>query len=220
MLHFEQYVPANAEDGAPVVVLLHGRGSNEQDLMGLRQGFPANAIVVTPRAPFSGAEWGYGGGWAWYQFLGGTNPERESFEASVAAVKELIQALPDLLPVTPGPVIVGGFSQGGTTSLGFALQHPALVDGLLMFSGFLPSHPNVRATPETVAGTRFFWGHGAQDPMIPYANGVAGRAALAAAGADLTVGDYQIGHTISPNELRDAGAWLATFAASAKQGAV
>jgi phospholipase/carboxylesterase len=215
MLQFEQYVPADAKDGAPVVVLLHGRGSNEQDLMGLRQGLPRGAIVVTPRAPFSGATWGYGGGWAWYQFLGGTNPEPKSFEASVAAVKELIDALPELLPVKPGPVIVGGFSQGGTTALGYALMNPEAVDGVLMFSGFLPSHPDVRATPETVAGKRFFWGHGTQDPMIPYANGIAGRAALAAAGADLTVGDYQIGHTISPNELRDAGNWLAAFTAPA-----
>lgn len=211
MLQFDKYVPAIAKDGAPVVVLLHGRGSNMDDLMGLQPGLPPDAIVITPQAPFPGAAWGYGGGWAWYRFLGGTNPEPESFERSVAELKELIDTLPEQLPVKPGPIIVGGFSQGGTTALGYALIHPEAVDGVLMFSGFLPSHPAVEANPETVGGMRVFWGHGTQDPMIPFANGIAGREALARAGADLTTGDYPIGHSISPRELQDASRWLAAF---------
>ena len=75
-------------------------------------------------------------------------------------------------------------------------------------SGFLADHPSVAATPETVAGTRFFWGHGLTDPMIPHATGEQGRAALRAAGADLTTGDYPIGHWIEPGELAEASNWL------------
>lgn len=211
MLIFERHVPASVQTGAPVVVLLHGRGSDERDLMGLQSGLPADAIVITPRAPFPGAAWGYGGGWAWYRFLGGTTPEPESFERSVAELQELVAALPDLLAVVPGRVIVDGFSQGGTTALGFALISPGAVGGVLMFSGFLPAHPAVRATPETIGAKRVFWGHGVHDPMIPFDSGVAGREALAQAGADLTTGDYPIGHAISPRELQDASRWLAGF---------
>jgi phospholipase/carboxylesterase len=208
MLLYDQHIPENATDGAPLIVLLHGRGSHKGDLMGLVPGLPPEAIVVAPQAPFPGAPWGYGGGWAWYRFLGGTTPEPSSFEASQEALDEFLRALPDRLPVRPGPIVLGGFSQGGTTGLGYALRHPGAFDGVLLFSGFLADHPSVRVTPDTVAGTRFFWGHGTADPAIPFANARAGRAALVAAGANLEAHDYPIGHWIEPSELTDAGAWL------------
>jgi phospholipase/carboxylesterase len=216
MLLYDQHVPDNATDGAPLIVLLHGRGSHKGDLMGLVPGLPRESIVVTPQAPSPGAPWGYGDGWAWYQFLGGTTPEPTSFEAGQRELDEFLRALPDRLPVRPGPIVLGGFSQGGTSGLAYALRHPGAVDGVLIFSGFLADHPSVRATPETVGGTRFFWGHGTRDPAIPFANARAGRAALSEAGADLETRDYPIGHWIEPTELADAADWLRRlFAASA-----
>jgi len=208
MLQYDRHIPKDAKDGAPLIVLLHGRGSHKGDLMGLQPGLPRDAIVVTPQAPFPGAPWGYGDGWAWYQFLGGTTPEPTSFEAGQEALAQFLGDLPGQLPVRPGPLVLGGFSQGATSSLAYALRNPGQVDGVLVFSGFLPSHPSVRATPETVAGTRFFWGHGTQDPAMPFANGQAGRAALRDAGADVEAHDYPIGHWIEPGELADASTWL------------
>ena len=76
------------------------------------------------------------------------------------------------------------------------------------FSGFLADHPDVRPSPDTVAGTRFFWGHGTLDPMIPFDLARDGRKRLLDAGAELTARDYPIGHGISPDEARDARAWL------------
>ncbi len=208
MLDYDIHIPEHAADGAPVIVLLHGRGSHKGDLMGLRPGLPPGAIVVTPQAPFSGADWGYGGGWAWYRYLGGTRPEPETFLAGQAELEAFLGALPGILPTRPGPLVLGGFSQGATSSLAYALRHPGAFAGVLVFSGFLADHPSVAATPETVAGTRFFWGHGADDPMIPLAHGAAGRAALAAAGVDLAARDYPIGHWIGGGELAKAAAWL------------
>lgn len=215
MLDYGLHVPADATDGAPVIVLLHGRGSHKGDLMGLQPGLPREAIVVTPQAPFPGAAWGYGGGWAWYRFLGGTTPDPETFLDGQAALEEFLGHLPEILPVEPGPLVIGGFSQGATSSLAYALRHPGVFAGVLVFSGFLADHPSVAATPETVAGTRFYWGHGLQDPMISHAAGEAGRAALRTAGADLTVGDYPIGHWIEPGEVADASAWLGETVADA-----
>jgi phospholipase/carboxylesterase len=152
--------------------------------------------------------WGYGPGWAWYRFLGGDAPEPESFAASQAALGELLAALPAELPVRPGPLVLGGFSQGGTMSVAYALRNPGTVPRVLCFSGFLPSHPTVAATAETVRGTRFWWGHGTLDESIPWAWGDRSRKALLAAGANLTVRDYRIAHGISPDEIRDARGWL------------
>lgn len=208
MLSYETVIPVGVAEGAPLVVLLHGRGSDERDLLGLAAGLPHGAMLVSPRAPFPGAPWGYGPGWAWYRFLGRNRPEPESFERSQAALGEFLASLAGELPVRPGRVVLGGFSQGGTMSLGYALRNPGAVEGVLNFSGFLPDHPTVVAEAERVRGTRFFWGHGTGDPSIPFDLAVEGRAALRAAGADLEARDYPIGHWIAPEELGDAAAWM------------
>jgi phospholipase/carboxylesterase len=208
MLDFDQRIPDAVQDGAPLIVLLHGRGSDKDDLMGLAPHLPADAMVVAPRAPFPGAPWGYGPGWAWYRFLGRNRPEPESFSASLQRLDEFLAALPERLPAQPGLLVLGGFSQGGTLSLAYVLTHPGRVPAVLNFSGFLADHPDVRVTEDTLAGTRIFWGHGTEDPNIPFELAREGRKILADAGAELEARDYRIGHWIDPQELNDAHAWL------------
>ncbi|HLU25970.1 MAG TPA: alpha/beta hydrolase-fold protein [Longimicrobiales bacterium] len=207
-LEYILHVPEGARDGAPLIVLLHGRGANEADLQPLASKLPAGAIATFPRAPFPAAPWGYGPGWAWYRFLGRDRPEPESFSASLDALEAFLDSLPGKLPVRPGPLVLGGFSQGGTLSMAFALTRPGRVPLVLNFSGFLANHPAVAATPDTVRGTRFFWGHGTRDPNIPFELAVEGRERLHSAGADLEARDYPIGHWIDPLELRHAVEWV------------
>ena len=149
MLRFDQHIPANVKEGAPLFVLLHGRGSHKGDLMGLQPYLLPEAMVVTPEAPFPGAHWGYGPGWAWYRFLGQNRPEPESFEASQQQLHSFLTELPGRLPVKPGPVILGGFSQGGTMSLAYALRHPGTVPYVANLSGFLADHPTFRMDRNT-----------------------------------------------------------------------
>jgi phospholipase/carboxylesterase len=201
MLQYELR-PANDPTDAPLIVLMHGRGASRFDLVPLGQHMPARANVVFPEAPFDAAQWGYGQGSAWYRFLGHNRPEPASFARSLDELHQLIAQL------DPPKVVVGGFSQGGTVGLGYALSTDRPVDGVLNFSGFLADHPLVDAAPDTVAGTTFFWGHGRQDPAIPFELAIEGRAALRAAGATLEAHDYDIGHWIAPEELKDAIAFL------------
>lgn len=217
MLHHITHIPENVRPGAPVLILLHGRGSNELDMLGLQRHLPADVVVLAPRAPFDAAPWGYGPGWAWYRFLGGNRPEPESFDRSQEELVELVRRVPELVPVTPGPVVVGGFSQGGTMSLGFAFRNPGLVSGILNLSGFLPDHPSVRPEAEALPGTRIFWGHGTADPSVPFSLAVEGRAALAGTGARLEARDYQIGHGIAPKEISDVVTWLSGLAGGAAE---
>lgn len=208
MLKYEQRVPEGVKEGAPLVVLLHGRGADRFDLLGLAPHVAPGAVVVSAEAPHPGLPWGYGSGWAWYRYLGGTTPEPESFEASQRLLGEFLAGLPGLLPVRTGPLVLGGFSQGGTMSLAYALRNPGAVPLAVNLSGFLADHPTVRAAAETVRGTRFFWGHGTMDPAIPFTFAVEGRAALAEAGAELEARDYPIGHAIGGDEARDLRGWI------------
>lgn len=208
MLTYEARIPDHPRTDAPLIVLLHGRGSNRHDLFSLASHMPADAIVVSPEAPFAAAPWGYGPGSAWYQFLGGNRPEPNSFSSSLQELATFLHELATKL--TFGKVIMGGFSQGGTVSLAYGLAHPEQVAGVLNFSGFLADHPVVTSAL-TVAAPRslsIFWGHGVHDPAIPFALAVDGRARLQAAGYTLETHDYDIGHWIDGAELRDALDWL------------
>ena len=74
-LAYDLALPDAPADGGTVVVLLHGRGSHKGDLQALRPVLPDDWALVTPQAPYPGAEWGYGPGWAWYRYLGQDHAE-------------------------------------------------------------------------------------------------------------------------------------------------
>lgn len=218
MLKYEQIIPADVRDDAPLLVLMHGRGADRFNLLPLGPELSSEAIVIAPEAPWSGVPWGYGPGWAWYRFMGGNRPEPESFERSQNELALLLSELPSRLPVAHGPVILAGFSQGGVMAMAYALRNPRSVPLVMNLSGFLADHPSVDPTPATVSGTRFFWGHGTGDPQIPFELAIDGRQRLHTAGADLTARDYPIGHAISAEEFADARAWLADGVAAAAAG--
>jgi phospholipase/carboxylesterase len=215
MLESHVLDPTHPVDGDAVVVLMHGRGASPSDLAPLRRVLPDRVSLVLPRAPHPGLPWGYGPGWAWYRYEGGTRPEVESFRASQAALEELLRGLPDLLGYRPGPIVLGGFSQGGTMALAHALQNPGIYPAVLVFSGFLADHPDVSVTPGSVEGTAIWWGHGTADPAVRHDWAVEGRARLVSAGAELEARDYPMGHGISPDELHDAVEWLEARIATA-----
>ena len=213
MLKFEKRI---GDPNAPAIVLLHGRGSNRYDLFGLVPHLPETWSVLAPEAPFPGAPWGYGPGSAWYQFLGRNRPEPESFRASLSALDAFLEAIPGELGFTPPALALGGFSQGGTMSIAYALTRPGTVPLIINFSGFVADHPDVKVTSETVAGTHIFWGHGTHDQSIPFELAIEGRAQLREAGAALEMHDYAIGHTIAPEELAAAIDFIARGSGSDK----
>lgn len=207
-LEYHLALPDAPEDGAPVAVLLHGRGADGRDLLGLASGLPAGTLVVTPQAPFPGQPWGYGPGWAWYRYVAEDRVVGETLQESLAALDRFLDRLPDILPVRPGPLFLGGFSQGGTTSLAWSLTRPRRLAGVVNLSGFLADDAAVPVTRASAAHTPVFWGHGIHDPAIPFALARRGRARLAEVGARLETGDYEMGHWIEPGELADVSAWM------------
>jgi len=204
MLGFDLSRPASANDGATVAVLLHGRGSHRGDLQALRPHLPADWVLVTPQAPHPGHAWGYGPGWAWYRYLEEDRVDVGSLEWSLGALERFLAEVPGMLGLVPGRMLLGGFSQGGTTSVAYALTRPGAVAGVVNFSGFLVDAPQVRAEAPGALAAPIFWGHGTRDPAIPHRLAVKGRARLLEAGAQLTSRDYDIGHWIDPQEIADA----------------
>jgi len=208
MLGYDLSRPPTAGDGSTVLVLLHGRGSHRGDLQALRPRIPEEWVLVTPQAPHPGHPWGYGPGWAWYRYEGEDRVDRGSLDWSLGALDLFLRELPTALGFTPGRTVLGGFSQGGTLSLAYALTHPGAVDGVLNISGFLVDSPTVRPEVAAEVGTPIFWGHGIRDTAVPHPLALKGRRRIEAAGATLTERDYDIGHWITPEEIADAVAFV------------
>ena len=192
------------QDGATVAVLLHGRGSHRGDLQALRPAIPESWALVTPQGPHPGHEWGYGPGWAWYRYVEEEEVVEETLSQSMRALDALIAELPVIVGFSPGRIVLGGFSQGGTTSMAYAITRPRAVAAVLNLSGFLPSSIEIPFSALSPSVTPIFWGHGLKDPNIPFELAVSGRKRLAGAGVPLVSRDYEIGHWIVPEEIAAA----------------
>ncbi|MDH3271767.1 MAG: alpha/beta hydrolase-fold protein [Gemmatimonadota bacterium] len=210
-LEYDLTSPRGAGAGSTVMVLLHGRGSHKGDLQALGPVLPEDWVLVTPQAPYPGAEWGYGPGWAWYRYVAEDRVVEETLEASLAMLDDFLGELPEVLGFAPGRIVLGGFSQGGTSSLAYGLTRPGRIAAALNFSGFLPASVDV-PDGEVVGGVPpVFWGHGQSDPNIPFALAIRGRDRLKGAGVPLVAMDYPIGHWMVPDEIHDAVAMIGTL---------
>ncbi len=208
MLEFLRNPPEGGEDGAPVAVLLHGRGSHMGDLQSLTRILPGGGVLVTPQAPHPGGPWGYGPGWAWYRYLGEDRAEVASLTSSLEALDSFLGELPGRLGFRPGPLVLGGFSQGGTMSLAYALTHPGRVAGVVSLSGFLMNEADLGVGPEALGDTPFFWAHGTRDPAVPHALALRGRKRILEAGGRVEARDYPMGHWVNAQEVEELAAWL------------
>ena len=200
--------PAGAPEGA--LVLLHGRGTDEHDLLPLADALdPERRLVaVTPRGPltFPGQQ-----GAHWYVVRRVGFPDEETFSATYARLSAWLDALPETLGVPWERTVLGGFSQGAAMSfaLGLGPGRPAPA-GILALSGFIPDVPGFEPVLSGRAGFPVALGHGTADPVIPVAFGHAARERLLTAGADLVYRETPgMGHTLDPGFVPQLREWLA-----------
>jgi len=191
-----------------LLVLHHGRGTDERDLLGLADLLdPQRRLrVVTPRAPLQlpGSP-----GYHWYLVPRVGHPDPESFEAARAALAELHDALWEEGGIGPERTVLGGFSMGAVMSytMGLSAERPP-VAGILAFSGFVPTVEGWEPSLGDRTGTPVFISHGRHDPVIGVEFAERARELIEAGGLEVTYRESELGHQIDPAHLREAGAWL------------
>jgi phospholipase/carboxylesterase len=187
---------------AGALVLFHGRGADEHDLMPLIEVLdPEQRLVgVTPRAPLSLPP----GGAHWYLVERVGYPHEETFMATVELLSDWLDELPDRIGVPEDKIILGGFSQGCVMAYAMALAADrAAPPALLAMVGFVPhvdGHPLDLSSPDRPVVTIV---HGSIDPVIDVSFGRAARDELLAAGLDVTYRETAVEHTIDPAWLPD-----------------
>jgi phospholipase/carboxylesterase len=146
------------DDDAPLVVLLHGRGSNEHDIIALAGSLPEGTAYAAVRAPIA-----EGGGFAWFANRGIGRPVAESLAETMSWFRTWLDE------VTPAgrPVVLVGFSGGAAFAGGLVLDDPARYAGAAILSGTLPFDAGVPTTPGRLDGLPVLVAHGDADDVIP-----------------------------------------------------
>lgn len=199
--------PASGE-AEGLLVLHHGRGTDESDLIGLAGALdPQGRLhVVTPRAPLRlpGSP-----GYHWYVVPRVGYPDPETFNAARAALAALHDELWERTGMGPSRTVLGGFSMGAVMSYAMALgaDRPA-VAGVLALSGFVPVvegwEPSFAGREEAGA----FLAHGRRDPIISVEFAHRARQLLEAGGVEVTYHESDLGHQIDPTHIPLAAEWL------------
>lgn len=205
------YRPAQADAHNPwLLVLMHGVGSNAQDLFGLAEYVPERYHVISLQAPFAMGSDAY----AWFMFSvnadGSRNIDEQQEQRSRALVAQAVSAAAEQLDVPPERVIVGGFSQGGIMSLSLLLGQPQMLSGICVWhSRLLPQWMEPSLQVADLSARSAWVSHGTQDNVIPLSSAHVIRDHLQGLAVDVRYAEYPCAHTIHPQELHDSMQWLA-----------
>jgi phospholipase/carboxylesterase len=206
MLSFRERAAAGEPQG--LLILHHGRGSDESDLLPLGEALDRQRRLhlVTPRAPLQlpGSP-----GFHWYRVPRVGYPDPATFDSSFEQLATFHDELFDRLGIPAQRTVLGGFSMGTVMSYALGLDGRRPVPaGILAFSGFVPTVEGWQPDLATRAGLPVSIAHGDADPVIDVSFARRARDLLSGAGLDVTYSESSTGHNIYPPDVPAAARWL------------
>jgi phospholipase/carboxylesterase len=195
----------------PLLLLLHGYGSNEEDLFSFASELPDNYFVVSARAPF---DMQYGS-YAWYAINFDADENKfsdvEQAKTSRDLVASFIAELIAEYPIDSQNVTLVGFSQGTILSYAIALSYPEKVQQIVAMSGYLNQEMLVDDyLKNNLSNLKFFISHGTVDQVVPVEWGRKAKPFLNNLGIESVYKEYPIGHGVSPQNFYDFKEWLSS----------
>lgn len=199
-------LPEQKSPGAgPALILLHGRGADEEDLMGLASFLDARLLLIAVRAPF---QFEYGG-FTWYDAGSIGTPEPRMFRESCDRLSTLLDDILGAYPIDPARLFVLGFSMGAVMAYAMALTRPGLFRAVAANSGYLPEQTHLTYRWKELGPLELCITHGTEDPVIPVSMARRARDLFTAAGARVRYREYPMAHQISEESITDIAHWMA-----------
>ena len=194
---------------APLVIFLHGFGSNEEDLFGLKDALPPTWTYLSARAPMPVDARGY----RWFAKKPGDGDydgETADLQRSARLIEEFVTQATAKYHTRSDRVFLVGFSQGAIMSYEVGLRKPTLVRGIAALSGSVLPVLKAELKPDAaLSGLAIFIGHGTLDQALAYASATRANEALVGVGLKPEFHGYMgMPHTISEAEVQDLKAWL------------
>jgi predicted esterase len=200
-----QFLPAKA-DGAPTLLLLHGTGGDEHDLLDLGQALYPQAALLSPRGQVL-----ENGMPRFFRRLAEGVFDLEDLRQRTHDLADFVAAASAAYGFDPGHVIAVGYSNGANIAANVLLHHPGVLAGAVLFHAMVPSVPE--ELPD-LRGVPVFIGAGQRDPLIPPPQTERLALLLQQSGAEVTLHWEPGGHAISRAEVSAAQEWLQTQSAA------
>ena len=188
----------------PTLILLHGRGTDENDLLDLTSSFDPRLLIVSVRAPYRFPS----GGYTWFDLDEQNGINKIQLTKGCDALIQCLNEVQQRYPVDSNRIFLFGFSMGAMMSLTVSLAYPQRFKGVIAHSGMLPKEERLQYHWDDLHGISFFIAHGTNDPIVPVELGRQAHQRLLDAGAHVEYHEYPIQHTISEESLNDAAIWL------------
>ena len=183
----------------PVIFMLHGYGSNEEDLFSFADALPAEYMIVSFRAPYHLATFGY----AWYF------SNNAQAIASRDLIMQCIEEICKLYDLDNKNITLLGFSQGSILCMAIALSYPKKIRNVVALSGYINKEILKEGyARENHSATRFYVSHGASDQVIPVEWARQTPDFLKNLGIKYKYEEFPVGHGVSPQNFYSFRDWL------------
>ncbi|UZH55128.1 alpha/beta fold hydrolase [Salinimicrobium tongyeongense] len=209
-LHHLVRKPKKPVDKAPLLIMLHGYGSNEEDLFSFADELPDEFFIISVRAPYPLPP--YGNAWYAIHWDGSNNGKFSDDDQAVISREKIVQFLNEVTenyPVDPKNVTLLGFSQGCILSFSVALSYPEKIKNVVGLSGYINQEILKKGYENNdFSNLSVYSSHGTADQVIPVAWARKTAPFLDALNVDNTYSEFPVGHGVAPQNLMEIKAWL------------
>ncbi|WP_298778050.1 alpha/beta hydrolase [uncultured Polaribacter sp.] len=206
-LHYIVREPKEAIKNPPLLILLHGYGSNEKDLFSFAEELPDNLLIVSAQAPNS---MGFGS-YAWYSInfddVNGKFSDLKEAKESIDKIAVFIDEIKNKYQTNPDKTFLLGFSQGAILSYSLSLFYPNKIEHVIALSGYV----NTDLLPQTISKeitTDYYSSHGTVDQVLPVEWARKGKLFIENLGLKITHSEYPVGHGVAPQNFYSFKAWI------------
>jgi phospholipase/carboxylesterase len=193
----------NPDKKYPSLFIMHGIGSNEQNMLSLVNGLEEQFYIFSIRGHLSQPP-----GFAYFTIQGYGKPHREVFDEGVSKLTSFIDYACEQYPLDKSHLYLLGFSQGAILAMTLGLTLGSKIKGIVALSGYIPAFVKEEYKVKPVDEVSVFISHGEMDQVLPFEWGIANEEYFRGLGAEVTFKTYPEGHTVSLRNLQDFTNWL------------
>lgn len=207
ILTFVERLPKLTIENPPLLILLHGYGSNELDLFSFANELPDSLVIVSLRAPY---EMGYGG-YAWYDInLDSENNKFSDLNQARKSLKKItttIDYLKTKYSTNPNNTFLLGFSQGAILSYALSFNFPNTIQHVIALSGYLNTELMLKENTQKI-NTDYYISHGTVDQVIPVDWARKAVPFLDSKELKNEYSEYPVGHGVAPQNFFSFKKWI------------
>ena len=205
-----QYIirePKKGTKNAPLLILLHGYGSNEQDLFSFAEELPEDLLIVSAQAPCTMGN----GAYAWYAInfdnVNGKFSDLKQAKESIDKIAVFIDEIKEKYQTNYNKTFLLGFSQGAILSYSLSFFYPNKVQNVIALSGYI----NIEVLPENISKeikTDYYCSHGSVDQVLPVDWARKSKPFLDNLGLQNVYSEYPVGHGVAPQNFYNFKSWI------------